>query len=45
MTLYIGIDWSQSKHDLCFLNQAGSCLAQTIIPHSLEGFWTIESMR
>jgi len=45
MKLYIGIDWSQSKNDLCFLNQAGSCLAQIVIPHSQEGFWKIESMR
>jgi hypothetical protein len=45
MRLYIGIDWSQSKHDLCFLNQAGSTLAQLTIPHSQEGFWQIETMR
>ena len=43
MRLYIGIDWSQSKHDLCFLNQAGSSIAQITIPHSQEGFWQIES--
>ena len=24
MRLYIGIDWSKSKHDLCYLNQAGA---------------------
>jgi hypothetical protein len=23
MKLYLGIDWSQSKHDICFLNQGG----------------------
>ena len=45
MRLYIGIDWSQSKHDLCFLNPAGSTLAQLTIPHSQEGFWQIETMR
>ena len=45
MRLYIGIDWSQSKHDLCFLNQAGSSIAQITIPHSQEGFWQIETMR
>jgi transposase len=27
------------------LNQAGSCLAQTSLPHSQEGFWQIESLR
>lgn len=45
MRLYIGIDWSQSKHDLCFLNQVGASLAQITIPHSQEGFWQIETMR
>ena len=45
MRLYIGIDWSQSKHDLCFLNQAGASLAQITIPHSQEGFWQIETIR
>ena len=24
MTVYIGIDWSQDKHDVCFLNEAGA---------------------
>ena len=45
MKLYIGIDWSQSKHDICFLNPAGSTLAQLVIPHSQEGFWQIEKTR
>jgi transposase len=45
MRLYIGIDWSQNKHDLCFLNQAGASLAQISIPHSQEGFWQIETIR
>jgi hypothetical protein len=45
MRLYIGIDWSQSKHDVCFLNQDGSTLAQLVIQHSLEGFWQIEDIR
>ncbi|NOH12423.1 MAG: transposase [Chloroflexi bacterium] len=45
MKLYIGIDWSQNKHDLCYLNQAGSCLAQKVIPHSQEGFWQLEKLR
>ena len=28
MKVYIGIDWSQNKHDLCVLNQAGAYLAE-----------------
>ena len=45
MKVYIGIDWSQNKHDLCVLNQAGACLAQLVIAHSQRGFWQIEEMR
>lgn len=45
MKVYIGIDWSQNKHDLCFLNQAGAHLAQLIIPHSQAGFWKIDETR
>ena len=28
MKLDIGIDWSQSKHDVCFLNSSGAVQAQ-----------------
>lgn len=28
MQVYIGIDWAQNKHDLCYLNQAGARLTQ-----------------
>jgi transposase len=45
MKVYIGIDWSQNKHDLCFLNQAGAPLAQLIIPHTPAGFWKIDETR
>lgn len=45
MRLYLGIDWSQSKHDICFLNPTGSTVAQHVIPHSQEGFWQIEDIR
>jgi len=45
MKVYMGIDWSQSKHDLCVLNPAGACLAQLVIAHAQEGFWQIEELR
>ena len=45
MKVYIGIDWSQNKHDLCVLNQAGACLSQLVIAHSQNGFWQIEALR
>jgi transposase len=45
MKVYIGIDWSQNKHDLCILNQAGAYLAQLTIPHTPAGFWKIDETR
>jgi len=38
MQVYIGIDWSESKHDVVAMNAAGAVLAQLTIPHSIEGF-------
>ena len=45
MKLYIGIDWSQSKHDVCFLNHSGVIQAHAVIEHSQKGFWKFEHMR
>jgi len=45
MKLYIGIDWSQSKHDLCFLNPSGAVQAQAVVEHSQSGFWKLEDLR
>jgi len=44
MKLYIGIDWSQSKHDVCFLNHAGVIQAQAVIEHSPAGFGKFEKL-
>ncbi|MBG7610299.1 MAG: IS110 family transposase [Anaerolineae bacterium] len=45
MKLYLGIDWSQSKHDICFLNDAGSILKQSVIQHSQTGFEELDRLR
>jgi transposase len=45
MKLYIGIDWSQSKHDICFVNTKGAIQSQLVIPHSQTGFWEFEKRR
>jgi len=45
MTVYIGIDWSQSKHDVCFLDEAGEPIGQVMLPHSPEGFARFEGHR
>ena len=45
MELYIGIDWSEHKHDICILNPAGSVLAHLTIEHRPEGFDKLETLR
>ena len=36
-TLYIGIDWSEEKHDVCILNQAGAILKEFMIGQTSQG--------
>lgn len=38
MTVYLGIDWSEKKHNACFLNEAGAVLQEFAFPHKPEGF-------
>ncbi len=45
MQVYIGIDWSEAKHDIVFMNAAGSILAKLCIPHKLEGFVQFDATR
>jgi transposase len=44
MQVYIGIDWSESKHDIVIMNKAGAAIARQTIPHSPEGFLKLETM-
>lgn len=43
MALYLGIDWSAQKHDAVCLNDAGASLLHLTIPHTPEGFLTLET--
>jgi transposase len=45
MKLYLGIDWSESKHDICLLNPGGVVQAQTVIEHSETGFCQLDHLR
>ncbi len=45
MSVYIGIDWSEEKHDVVFLNEAGAQIAYLCIPHALEGFMLFDRQR
>lgn len=36
--LYIGIDWSEAKHDVCLLNKEGAVLQEIVIEQSDAGY-------
>jgi len=38
MKLYIGIDCSQNKHDVCFLKPSGVVQSHFVIEHTQTGF-------
>lgn len=43
MTVYIGIDWSEKKHDVVCLNEKGAVIAQYQIAHSADGFAQLDN--
>jgi transposase len=45
MTVYIGIDWSENKHDICFMNSAGEVLITLKVKHDVEGFVAFNKAR
>jgi transposase len=45
MSVYIGIDWSESKHDVVFLNDDLKVVAYLTIPHTPEGFRKLDTTR
>ena len=45
MPVYIGIDWSQTKHDVCILNEAGAPIARAVVAHSPAGFQKLDAQR
>lgn len=45
MYLYIGIDWSEQKHDVAFVNEQGALVQQIDIVHSEQGFEQLNRYR
>ncbi len=45
MPVYIGIDWSQTKHDVCLLNEAGAVIARQVAAHAPDGFQKLDQSR
>lgn len=42
MKSYVGIDWSEARHDVRVHNEAGACVARFAVPHTLEGFQQLD---
>ena len=45
MKLYIGIDWSEKKHDIVYMNENGATLLVQQIEHTQEGFNELDKAR
>ena len=45
MTVYIGIDWSEKKHGLCWMNEVGEVLERLKIDQTPSGFLELEKAR
>jgi transposase len=45
MKVYIGIDWSENKHDVCFLHETGEVLLVKQIQHTMAGFRELDQAR
>ena len=45
MIVYIGIDWSREKHDVCMINERGQVIVSFEIKHDEAGFVEIEQNR
>ncbi len=45
MPVYLGIDWSESKHDAVFLNPAGAEQARLTLTHTPDGFLQLDQLR
>lgn len=45
MLVYIGIDWSEKKHDVCYMHENGEVLRDLEIAHTMEGFYRLNQTR
>ncbi len=45
MKVYIGIDWSEQKHAICFMVEDGRVLRHLMVAHSATGFVALDQAR
>ncbi len=43
--MYLGIDWSQAKHDACLLTDAGMIVTRLTFAHHPDGFAKLDTTR
>ena len=44
MMIFVGVDWAETHHDICVINESGSVLAKRKIPDSFAGVRTLHEM-
>ena len=45
MQVYIGIDWSEKKHDIAFQNSEGGEILHRTVAHTLRGLEEFDALR
>jgi len=45
MLIFLGIDWSHTHHDGCFLNERGQVLSRVTVPHTADGLAQLDQAR
>jgi len=45
MQVFLGIDWSHTHHDACFLNERGQVLSRLTVPHATDGLAQLDQAR
>ena len=45
MQVFLGIDWSHTHHDACWLDERGHVLSRLTVPHTADGLAHLETAR
>lgn len=45
MHIFLGIDWSHTHHEACFLNERGQVLSRLTVPHTAAGLRQLDQAR
>ena len=45
MQVFLGIDWSHTHHDACFLNERGQVLSRVTVDHTADGLGQLDRAR